>query len=92
MNGDVAAEQNHSGVIAYLGQGASYSVAEQITHLLNRQKNLDKLRRQKEDDQHIYANRYESPYYLPCQKADDQEAKKSLSGYAWKELWSKTLK
>jgi hypothetical protein len=92
MNGDVAAEQNHSGVVAYLGQGASYSVAEQITHLLNRQKNLDKLRRQKEDDQNIHANRYESPYFLPGQKADDQEAKKTLSGYAWKELWSKTLK
>ena len=42
MNGDVAAEQNHFGVVAYLGQGASYSVAEQITHLLNRQKMLTK--------------------------------------------------
>jgi hypothetical protein len=35
MNGDIAAEQNHSGVVAYLGLGASFSIAEQITHLLN---------------------------------------------------------
>jgi hypothetical protein len=38
MNGDAAAEQNHLGVVAYLGQGATYSVAEQIIHLLNQQK------------------------------------------------------
>ncbi len=55
MNGDVAAEQNHSGVVAYLGLGAAFAIAEQITHLLNRQKNLDKIRRQKEDDQNIRA-------------------------------------
>ena len=35
LNGDVSAEQNHSGVVAYLGEGACYAVAEQITHLLS---------------------------------------------------------
>ncbi len=35
MNGDVSAEQNHSGVVAYLGDGACFAVAEQITHLLS---------------------------------------------------------
>ena len=35
MNGDVSAEQNNSGVVAYLGDGACFAVAEQITHLLS---------------------------------------------------------
>jgi hypothetical protein len=54
MNGDVSAEQNHSGIVAYLGEGACFAVAEQITHLLNRQKNLDKKWRQKEDNQYVH--------------------------------------
>jgi hypothetical protein len=92
MNGDVAAEQNHSGVVAYLGLGASFSIAEQITHLLNRQKNLDKIRRQKEDDQNIRATRYQSLYFLPQQKIDDSEAMGLLSGYGFKDLWTRTIK
>jgi hypothetical protein len=44
MNGDVSAEQNHAGVVTYLGEGAAYAVAEQMTHLLKWQQNLDKLR------------------------------------------------
>jgi hypothetical protein len=92
MNGDVSAEQNHSGVVAYLGLGAAFSIAEQITHLLNRQKNLDKIRRQKEDDQHIGATRYQSLYFVPQQKIDDSEAKGLLSGYGFKDLWTRTIK
>ena len=92
MNGDVAAEQNHSGVVAHLGLGAAFSTAEQITHLLNRQKNLDKIRRQKEDDQHIRAERFDSPFFLPQQKIDDSEAKGLLSGHAFEELWTRTVK
>jgi hypothetical protein len=30
MNGGIAAKQNHSGVVAYLGEGATFSIAEQI--------------------------------------------------------------
>jgi hypothetical protein len=60
MNGDVAAKQNHSGVCAYLGKGAAFAVLEQMTHLLRRQQNLDKMRRQREDDQYVRSLRYES--------------------------------
>jgi hypothetical protein len=45
MNGDISAEQNHSGVVAYLGMGAVYAITEQMTRLLGRQKNLDRTRR-----------------------------------------------
>jgi hypothetical protein len=30
MNGDVSTEQNHSGVLAYLGKGAAFAVSEQM--------------------------------------------------------------
>jgi hypothetical protein len=62
MNGDVSAKQNHSRVVAYLGEGATFAVAEQMTHLLRRQQNLDKMRRQREDDQYVRAARYDSTY------------------------------
>jgi hypothetical protein len=92
MNGDVSAEQNHSGVVAYLGEGACFAVAEQITHLLNRQKNLDRIRRQTEDDQFVSGLRFASSYYGPAQQADDAEAKKNLSGYGFTKLWTRTIK
>jgi hypothetical protein len=56
MNGDVLAEQNHSGVVAHLGLGAAYATTKQMTHLLGWQKNLDKIRGQKEDDQYVIAS------------------------------------
>jgi hypothetical protein len=65
MNGDVSAEQNHSGVVACLGMGAACAIAEQMTHLLGRQKNVDKTRRQKEDDQHVTASRCSSTCWEP---------------------------
>ena len=86
MNGDVSAEQNHSGVVAYLGLGATFSIAEEITHLLNRQKNLDKIRRQKEDEINIRVGRYQSLFFLPQQTIDDCEAKRLLSGYGFKDI------
>ena len=92
MNGDVSAEQNHSGVVAYLGEGACYAVAEQITHLLSRQKNIDRIRRQREDDQYVRGLRFQSPYFGPAQQADDAEAKTTLSGYAFTTLWTRTIK
>ncbi len=92
MNGDVSAEQNHSGVVAYLGEGAAFAVAEQMTHLLKRQQNLDKLRRQKEDDQYVRASRYDSTYREPKYAMDDVTAKKTFSGYGFTELWTRTIK
>ena len=92
MNGDVLAEQNHSGVVAYLGEGASFAVAEQITHLLKRQQNIDKIRRQTEDGQYVRASRYTSSYREPKYATDDVMAKKALSGYGFQELWTRSIK
>ena len=86
MNGDVSAEQNHSGVVAYLGEGACYAVAEQITHLLGRQKNIDRIRRQREDDQYVRGLRFQSSYFGPAQQADDAEAKKLVWLWVYQSL------
>jgi hypothetical protein len=92
MNGDVSAEQNHSGVVSYLGEGASFAVAEQVTHLLKRQQNNDKLRRQTEDRQYVQASRFNSSYREPKYATDDVTAKKAFSGYGFKELWTRSIK
>ena len=92
MNGDVSAEQNHSGVVAYLGVGAAYSISEQMTHLLGRQRNVDKIRRQREDDQYVSGVRFESSFKTPEESADDRLAKKTFSGYGYTELWSRSIK
>jgi hypothetical protein len=42
LNGDALAEQNHSSVIAHLGEGVSWQIAEQISKLLCRQQELGK--------------------------------------------------
>ena len=92
MNGDVSAEQNHSGVVSYLGEGASFAVAEQVTHLLKRQQNVDKLRRQNEDSQYVRASRFNSSYREPKYATDDVTAKKAFSGYGYTELWTRSIK
>jgi hypothetical protein len=93
MNGDVSLEQNHSGVVTYLGEGACFAVAEQITHLLRRQKNINKIWRQKEeDDQYIQEMRLESSYFGSQQQADDTVAKKTFSGYGFKLFWTRTIR
>jgi hypothetical protein len=93
MNGDVAAEQNHSGVhTCYLGEGAAFAVSEQMTHLLRRLENLDKMRIQWEDDQYVRSLRYESTFKEPVYASDDLKAKKAFSLYAFKEIWSRSIK
>ena len=74
---------SNSGVVAYLGDGACFAVSEQITHLLSQQKNINKMRRQKEDDQYVHGFRFQSPYYGPQQQADDAVAKKTFSAYGF---------
>jgi hypothetical protein len=46
LNGSVPAKQNHSSVGAYLGRGGSWSVAKQVTKLLECQTHLTTRRRQ----------------------------------------------
>ncbi len=74
LNGSVPAKQNHSSVAAHLGLGASWSIMEQVSKLLERQKHLIS-KRQKKDIQaivgtHNYKSRLQDQAGL-----DDKTAK-----------------
>ncbi len=86
LHGSVPAEQNPSSVAAHLGPGASWSVVEQVSRLLERQKLLTAKRQQKESQAYVGSFKYMSS--LQDQAGlDDETAKKQLSQYAYDKLW-----
>ena len=87
VNGSVAAEQNHASVVAHLGKGANWGVAEHISHMLKRQIHLTTLRRQKENSRFVLTHRYKSKLGM-----EDQTAKKSLSAFAYDNLFTTDLR
>jgi hypothetical protein len=82
LNGAVPAEQNHSSVVAHLGKGANWGVAEHLSHMLQRQIHLTKLRREKDNSRFVSTHRYKSKIDI-----DDETAKKSLSKYGYDLLY-----
>jgi hypothetical protein len=50
------------------------------------------MRRQREGDQYVRSLRYESTFKEPVYATDDLKAKKTFSLYAFKELWSRSIK
>jgi hypothetical protein len=54
MKGDVAAEQNHSSVAAYLGDGAAWTILENISQLLRSYKDIIGRHMAVEDNLHSY--------------------------------------
>jgi hypothetical protein len=79
-----AAEQNHSSVAAYLGDGAAWTVlVENIAQLLKRHKDI--LRRHMVAEDHLYLciHVYKTTYQ-GYKGLSDMEAKKSLSVNAHK--------
>ena len=86
LNGSAPAEQNHSSVVAHLGAGASWSVVEHVSKLLERQTVLTNKRRTKDSHAYVASLQYKSR--LTFQAGDDDEsAKKKLSQYAYDKLW-----
>jgi hypothetical protein len=91
LNGSVPAEQNHSSVSAHLGAGGTWSVAEQLKKLLERQTHLTTKRRSKDQKAYVIATKYKSS--LRDQNAfDDETAKKQLSTWAYAQLFQKAFK
>ena len=83
MKGDVAAEQNHSSVAAYLGDGAAWTILENIAQLLRRHKDIVRRHMAVEDNLHSYIRVYKTTYQ-GYEGLSDMEAKKALSGNAYK--------
>jgi hypothetical protein len=84
--GSVPAEQNHASVVAHLGDGASWEISQQITHLMNRQKELTKQRTEKENSHFCSTLNYKSKKHGQERK-DDESAKKILSNFAYQKLF-----
>jgi hypothetical protein len=86
LHGSVPAEQNHSSVAANLGLGASWSIVQHVTKLLERQKHLTSKRQNKHIQYRVGTHNYKSR--LQDQAGlDDETAKKKLSQYAYNKLW-----
>ena len=90
MKGDVAAEQNHSSVAAYLGEGAAWTIAENIYQLLRRHKDIVRRHMAVEDNLHSYIRVYKTTYQ-GYEGLSDMEAKQALPGNAYKRFFVKAL-
>jgi hypothetical protein len=84
--GSVPAEQNHASIVAHLGEGATWEIAQQIQHLMDRQKELTKQRTEKENSQFCSTIHYKSTR-RGKERKDEEEAKKTLSSYAFQKLF-----
>jgi len=89
--GSVPAEQNHSSIIAYIGDGGNWSIMLHMSKLMSRHQDHVKKKKSEEDLLHVRSYKYKST--LIGQKGiDDCNAKSSLSSYAYKELFVKAMK
>jgi hypothetical protein len=86
LHGYVPAKQNHSNVAAHLGSGASWSVVEQVSKLLDRQKHLT-FKRQKKDIQAIVGNHNYKSRLQDQAGLNEETARKKLSQYVYNKLW-----
>jgi hypothetical protein len=84
--GDSHAEQNHSSIVAHLGNGGTLNLAGQVCHLIKRHKS-NVLRRQQADYAlTITSSNYKSKYSSLIKARDDKNAKKTLSSFAYKQF------
>jgi hypothetical protein len=86
LNGDVAAEYNHSSVVAHLGKGGSFSLKNNLSMLFKCQQDLKRNCTHIANQQHLVAQHHQSNKQGQ-RKLDDELAKKSLSKYAYEKLF-----
>ena len=84
--GSVPAEQNHSSVVAWLGKGATWSIMEHKSFLMQRQQDHAKMRKADEDALHVQCFKFKSQREGQL-GVDEVVAKKNLSGYAYREIF-----
>ena len=91
MLGSSPAEQNHASIVAHLGKGASWSIAEHITQLFKRQEFINAKEEQQMNDYYVSTYRYKSMYSNQYGQ-DDVNARKLLTEYAHDNFFMKALK
>ena len=91
MNGSSSAEQNHSSVCAYLGDGATWSIVEQIDQLIKRHQ--DRVRKSMMENNKLYVKiQNYITLFLDYEGIADIAARKFLSNYAYQNFWLVSLK
>ena len=92
LNGSTASEQNHSSTQACIGpSGHSNSIMDHVCYLVKREAEKMKSMKQKDDLLHCRVHNYQS--VEQGQRAlDDVLAKKSLSVYAYNNLYTRASK
>jgi len=91
FRGSVPAEQNHSSIIRFLGESASYTITEQIVKLLERAEVHYNATCRAEDLNNLQAQKHLSKFDGHLKK-EDMLARRTLSYYAYTNLFLKNLK
>ena len=91
MNGSSSAEQNHSSVSAHLGDGATWSIVEQIDQLIKRHQHCVRKSMMENNKLYVKIQKYISPF-LDYEGIADIAARKFLSNYAYQNFWLVSLK
>jgi hypothetical protein len=89
-NGSSAAESNHSSVVAYNGNGATWCIADQLHHLMMRCQNMSRSRDEKEQNLQLSVQRHKTKF-LNEEGVWDKNARQVLSNYAYQNFWTQAL-
>ena len=90
-HGDSHSEQNHGSIVAYMGQGGSLSIKEQIESLMKRHQNRVRQKTTKESSLRV---RLELPYtslFDDYEGVADNAARQVLSEHAYNKFFKKSL-
>jgi hypothetical protein len=86
-------EQNHSSIVSILGNGASWKLEDQIHKLVCRQDLLQTRKNERRVDYEVKICRdYKSQLGEPSTSTDDEQARASLTKWAYETLWMKSYK
>ena len=90
-HGDSHSEQNHSSVVAHLGQGGSLSIREQINALINRHKNRIQKKTSREASLQVSIALPYTSSYANYEAVADYAARKILSEHAYEKFFKKSI-
>ena len=92
LNGSTASEQNHASTQAHIGPGGSgYSIMDHVCALVKREAEKIKTLKKADDLLHCRVHNYQSAQEGQT-ALDDVIAKKVLSNYAYKHLYTRAAK
>ena len=91
LHGTAPAEINHSSIVAHFGESGAWSLVYQIKKLLDRQRHFLK-KDLKMDDMLFMSNRNLQSDFDGKLGELDVEAKRSLTTYAYNEIWLRNIK